>query len=164
MKYLSMFGLISVLALTACGDGKEQSSKWQHQEPSQSIQTVGVDDAQAILGSAGLKATKVTDSTDNSGDPKKIYIINDGITAQLEHSKNEVVLAWYQAEDAVEASQTSLNNTYLLAQAMLGKQGVALVNQVSDGKIVKQETVGGYSVSGSCSVNPCVIRVKNPAK
>lgn len=160
MKYLSMFGLISVLALTACSDSKEQSSKWQHQEPSQSIQTVGVDDAQAILDSAGLKAAKVTDSTDNSGAPKKIYIINDGITAQLEHSKNEVVLAWYQAEDAVEASQNSLNNAYLLAQAMMGEQGFKLIQEASSGKNFKQEIIDGYVVSGSCSVNPCVINIK----
>lgn len=159
MKYLYVVAIATLLG--ACSDNtQEPSLKWHQQIPSQSIQTVGINDAQVILDSAGLKAFKITDSTDNFDAPKKIYQINDGISTQLEHSENEVILGWYQAEDAIEASQNSLNNAYLLAQAMLGEQGVELMHQISSGKIVKQEIINGYSVSGSCTVNPCMLNIR----
>ena len=117
-----------------CGGNKETkpepkagsqtpSVEWYQDNLKQAVEKVGTDNADKILKSAGLTAHKVSDGTDNKGEPKKIYAINNGLTAQLEHSPNNVIIAWYQAEEAKKKAKRRSKTLIFWLGRCSGKMG-----------------------------------------
>ncbi|OOS25099.1 lipoprotein [Moraxella pluranimalium] len=143
---------------------EQKSTEWYQDDLSQPVEKVGVNNAQEILKSAGLTAAKVSDSTDNKGEPKKIYKLGDSsLSAQLEHSKNEIIIAWYQAEDTdsgIELSQKSVKDAYLLGRAVLGADGVDIIRRISRGGFYKQEPFNDFILTGNCFSGLCSVNIR----
>lgn len=143
---------------------EHQKVDWYQDDLSEPVQKAGLADAGNIMAAAHLKPTKIIDSTDPQGEPKKIYQFQrNGIAlhAQLEHSPNQVLIGWYQADDAVESSQNTLRDAYKLARAALGQDGAAAVRRISGGSSIRNEQIAGESVSGSCIGNQCTLKIES---
>ncbi len=143
---------------------EQKTTEWFQDDLSQPVEKVGMNNAQEILKSTGLTAAKVSDSTDIKGEPKKIYKLGDSsLSAQLEHSKNEIIIAWYQAEDTeegIELSQKSLKDAYLLGRAVLGADGADIIRRISRGGFYKQEPFNDFILTGNCIGGLCSVNIR----
>ncbi len=142
----------------------EEKVLWYQDDLSESVENVGMIDAEAILASARLEPDEIEESADTEGEPKKLYIINDEtpLSAWFSHSPNSISLNWYQFSDeteAVERSQQSLKEAYKLARAMAGKEGADAVMYISNGGKYRSKPVGGYPATGQCNNGICFIHI-----
>lgn len=145
----------------ATTESPAQSIDWYQDDLSQAVEKVGADNVDDIFKSINITPHEISDSTDNQGEPKKIYILTDNpLSAQLEHSPNIVIIAWYQATDSIENSQKGLKDAYLLARAVLGKDGADVVRHISSGKKYDSSVVAGHAVSGACIGGFCVMNIQ----
>ena len=142
----------------------EDNILWYQDDLSEPIENVGMFDSNEILESTNLKPSKVIDSLDTNGEPKKIYLFNSesSISAQLEHSPNSIVLQWYMYFDepkTLEHSQQSVKDVYKLARAMAGKEGADAVMYLSNGGKYRSKPLGGYPATGQCNNGLCFINI-----
>lgn len=125
-------------------------------DPSEPVAQVDIHDDKAIVKSAGVPVVRTSDSTDQNGEPKKIYIFNHkDVGAQVELSRTELHIAWHVYNDAPDARKNSEANVKVaqrLARAALGLEGGRLVDRMMEGKRFKQTTVAGHAVSSAACV------------
>lgn len=145
-------------------DTTKDSVAWYQDDLSETVENVGMLDAEAILASAGLEPDEIEESADTEGQPKKLYVINDEtpLSALFSHSPNSIELNWYQFSDkpeTTENSQQSLKDTYKLARAMAGREGAEAVMYLSNGGKYRSKPVGGYPVTGQCNDGVCFIHI-----
>lgn len=145
-------------------DTEQENVLWYQDDLSEPVETVGMLDADAILASAGLTPSKIEESANTEGQPKKLYIINDEtpVSAWFSHSPNAISLNWYQFSDepeSLELSQQSLKEAYKLARAMAGREGADAVMYLSNGGKYRSKPVDGYPATGQCNDGVCFIHI-----
>lgn len=187
MKKLLPF--LSVLALVGCGNNTADTPKqekvtaqsnsassattitkpsidWYQDDLTKPVKMVGVENAKAVIDSAGLKVAKSEKSTDSKGEPKTIYLFSPKtLSAQFEHSPNQINLQWFQLTDekkssVLDDSQQSLKDIYLVARALFGKDGADAVRRVSIGGKYRDDLIGGFKTNGQCNNGICFLIIK----
>ena len=93
------------------------------------VARVDIHDDQAIVKSAGVPVVSTSDSSDEKGEPKKIYIFNhEYVGTQIELSRSKLVLAWTVASDGEIVKKMTPENiklARLLARGLLGLDGLS---------------------------------------
>ncbi|MFN3288923.1 MAG: hypothetical protein ACK410_00470 [Acinetobacter sp.] len=129
-----------------------------------SLPKVDIQDDEAIVKSAGVPVKKTLDSVDTVGEPKKIYQFADSVFgAQIELSKNQIVLGWIAVNEDESSKTKSLASIAIaqkLAVSMFGIEGGKLVDELTlEGKIDPQNLNGHQVLMGTCVSGMCTLKI-----
>lgn len=172
--------LLMAILLTACSSPdsasihQEEKVKIQSEseklesfpiKPQEPITTVDIHDDEAIIKSADVSVKKVIDSVDTVDEPKKIYQFADSaFGTQIELSRSQIVLAWIAVNED-ESSRTKTLESVAIAQrlsrAMLGTEGVNLVDEIIEKGKIEPQIVNSYQITmGLCVSGLCSLKIK----